>query len=224
MNSDGEPGATAEQLDMPGVESRFHSPNWVAAIDHEWEWGHARVAGLLRPLWWDDLPGDTLELAGHATGWGMNLTGAYKFGGEKHERDALKLQYMVGAGAETYLNDNTFDVGPRVSPGNPVRPIVGVPLPVRSFTGYVEMYRGSWGGMAGYSMQDIQNSDGQPANAFSAAGYGTVTAIYSPTTVALAALEYQYGRRANFSDGWRFSDHRLQLTIQYRFSGDFRWR
>ncbi len=217
----GEGGDYDQLIELEGVQLRFHTPEWAAAVRRDWKWGHARVATLLRKVWWDDSTQGPVDLSGDATGWGVNLTGRYKFGGEKYEKDALLLQYLFGEGVENYIKDNTVDVAPRPTP-DPLRPIVGVALPVKTFTGYVEAYRGKWGGVAGYSMQDIHNSEGQEPDAFAGASYVTVTAAYYPIPSLLAALEYQYGRLRNFSDGWRFSDHRLQLTARYSFSADFR--
>jgi hypothetical protein len=103
-----------------------------------------------------------------------------------------------------------------------LRPAVGVAPPIQTFTGYVEAYRGKWGGVAGYSMQDIDNSDGQTRDSFEGASYATVTAAYYPVDGIVGGVEYQYGRRRNFADGWRFSDHRLQLTVRWSFSAEFR--
>lgn len=39
-----------------------------------------------------------------------------------------------------------------------------------------------------------------------------------PLQDALAGIEFQYGYRKNFRDGWSVPDYRIQLSFKYNFS------
>lgn len=215
------PGASAEGgdyadlVELEDVRLRFRTPEWAASVRREGGWGHVQAAGLLRRVWWDDLVEDDVDLSGDATGWGVSLTSALRFGA----KNVVRLQYLAGEGVENYLNDGTADVAPRPDPGRPERPVKGVALPVRSVTGYAEVYRGRWGAVGGYSLQAVDNAAGQSATAFARGDYATFTAVYVPVAGLTAAAEYQYGRRRS-ADGFASRDHRLQLTLRYAFSAD----
>ena len=214
----GEGGDLTQLVELENVQFRFRTPEVSGNLRRDEKWGHIQLAGIFRRIWWDDLKEDTLDLAGHAVGWGINLTPVFKF----RKKDAVKMQFLVGEGIENYINDNTIDVAPELNRGDRRRPIVGKALPVRSASGYVELYRGTWGFIGGYSAQNVDNSDGQAAKAFSSASYATITLANYPNANLTYAVEYQYGRRRNFRDQFRFSDYRLQLTAKYVFSADFR--
>jgi hypothetical protein len=214
------PGATGEGGDyedliaLQDVQIRLRTPVLSAAFQRDTSWGHARVAGLLRRVWWDDLVDDAIDLSGDALGWGLTASGVYRFG----ERDAVRLQYVIGEGIENFLNDSTVDIGPR-STGDAARPVEGVPLPVQAVTAYVEVYWSErWGAVGGFSWVDIDNSEGQSADAFAQGTFASATLRYEAAAGVLLGLEYQHGRRENFRDGWHYSDDRIQLTCKAAFS------
>jgi hypothetical protein len=214
----GEGGDYADLTELQNVQARFRTPEWVASLRRDGAWGHVQLAGLVRRMWWDDLTDDAVDLSGSATGWGVSLTPGIKFG----KKDALRLQYMIGEGVENYMNDGTVDVAPEANPGDPRRPIVGKALPVQAFTGYLELYRGKWGGIAGYSAQDVENVEGQSATAFSRGDYATFTLVHYPVTNVTVLGEYQYGSRKNFENGFKANDNRIQLSIRYDYGADIR--
>jgi hypothetical protein len=146
-------------------------------------------------------------------GYGVNLTSLVRLG-----RSRVRLQYAVGRGIENYINDSTPDIGVAPDAGNPRRPIVGVALPVWSFTGYAESVAGPVTVIAGIGRQAIRNSAGQAATAYHAGSYATVTVVAAPAPGFTLAGEYQWGRRENAFDGWTFDDHRVQVSARFRFS------
>ena len=42
--------------------------------------------------------------------------------------------------------------------------------------------------------------------------------LYYPVKDALAGVEFQYGYRKNFRDGWSVPDYRIQFSFKYNFS------
>ena len=75
-----------------------------------------------------------------------------------------------------------------------------------------------WSTTVGYSMVDIDNSDGQTADAYNKGQYASANVLYTPVKDALVGAEFQWGHRENFSDGWTVSDYRIQVTFKYNFS------
>ncbi len=85
-----------------------------------------RRPGMLRRIYWDDFVNDKYDLSGSATGWGINLSSNLKFG----KADVLRLQLVYGEGIQNYMNDSPVDIGIQNNFSNPVKPILGTPLPL----------------------------------------------------------------------------------------------
>ena len=75
-----------------------------------------------------------------------------------------------------------------------------------------------WSSAIGYSTLVVTNSDGQAANAFHSGSYAAVNVVYNPMANVYAALEYTWGQRKNFSDGWSYNDNRVALSFKYAYS------
>jgi len=213
------PGARADggdyndQIVERRVESRFPVPELVGSVRRGGQWGHVQVAGLWRRMWWDDVTGDQYDLTGSAAGYGVNLTALLRFG-----RHVVRVQYAAGRGIENYLNDSTADIAIRFDDGNPRTPLEGVALPVQAFTGYLESRLGPARVLVGCGRQAIDNVEGQLPASYHAGSYATATLVLTPAAGVTLATEYQWGRRENASDGWTFDDHRVQVSVRYRFS------
>jgi hypothetical protein len=214
------PGASADQGDfagrneLAGVVPRFPVPDVSAEYRLGQSWGYVELAGIVRRMEWDDLgPGPT-DLSGGATGWGVNLSSNIKF-----SDSVLRLSALHGEGVENYMNDAPADIGIENQPGNPVAPNKGVALPV---TGVVAFLDHTWNTKfttaIGYSMVDIDNSAQQSANAFSKAQYALGNLLYSPTPGVTAGVEFQWGNRDNFSDGFTSDIRKVQFSFKYAFA------
>ncbi len=70
----------------------------------------------------------------------------------------------------------------------------------------------------GYSMVNIDNSDGQADNAFKHGDYALVNLLFTPVKNVMFGPEVQYGRRENFRDGFTSDDLRVQFSFKYSFS------
>ena len=70
----------------------------------------------------------------------------------------------------------------------------------------------------GYSLIDMDNTDAQAPDAYRRGQYGLVNLIYSPVKNVVMGGELQWGRRANFSDGFSSEDVRIQFSFKYNFA------
>ncbi len=73
----------------------------------------------------------------------------------------------------------------------------------------------------GYSMIEIDNSDGQSPNAFKRGDYALVNVMFYPVKNVMFGPELQWGRRENNSDGFTSDDVRIQFTAKYNFGKTF---
>lgn len=218
------PGASSDQgiyanrIELDSIAPDFSLPDLSAEFRFGKKWGYVEAAGILRRIAWEDQRTLKLvDLTDNATGWGVNLSAGIKF----FRKDVLHLQYVFGEGIQNYMNDAPVDIGIR-NTGDTNRPVEGVALPM---TGIVAFYDRYWGDKfstsIGYSMLDIDNSNAQAPDAFKKGQYALVNLLYYPTANALVGVEYQWGARENFKDGWDYNASKVQLTFKYNFSQSF---
>jgi hypothetical protein len=207
-------GRFADRIELQNILGRFPAPDFAAHYKVSRGWGHVQIAGLVRRIDWDDTLADAFNLSGHGTGWGANLTGAYKI-----EKDTLKLSVTYGKGIENYMNDAPIDVGVELNPTNRVTPVEGELLPVFGMSAfYDKTWNDKWTSTAGYSRLDINNSDGQLPADFKSGQYALGNLLYNPTPDVMVGGELQWGQRKNNSDGWSFSDYRIQFSFRWTFA------
>jgi hypothetical protein len=107
-------------------------------------------------------------------------------------------------------------------------PDVGEALPL---LGVVAFYDRTWNdkftSSFGYSMVDIDNSDGQTADAYRRGQYALANLLYYPVKNLMWGGEIQYGKRENNDDDGvdldgnqvdSFDDYRVQFSVKYNFS------
>jgi hypothetical protein len=214
------PGASADQgdyagrIELEGVKGRFPLPDLSAHYRRAGDWGHVQVAGILRRMEWDDLNTDAFDLSGSATGWGINVSTNVKVA-KKH---VLRASVVYGEGIQNYMNDAPVDVGIQNNFSNPRTPIVGKALPLFGIVAFLDLnWNAKWTSTVGYSYEDIDNSDGQSANAFKAGHYALANLLYYPTPSVFLGPEVQWGKRENFQDGFTSDDFRIQFSAKYNF-------
>jgi hypothetical protein len=211
----GDAGVLSDRIELENIKGRFPLPDFTGSYRYNQKWGYARVGWALREIKWDDMLVDKYELSGSATGWGLNFSSSLNLG--KH--DVLRLQYAYGEGIENYMQDSPVDIGIAKNPGNAVTPVVGKTLPI---TGTVLFLDHTWNdkftSSIGYSRQVIDNSEGQEPYAFHAGTYVAGNLLYMPVPNLLVGGEFQWGRRENFSDGWKYDDNKIQFCFKYSFS------
>jgi hypothetical protein len=205
-------GDFADRIEVTDVRPHFPVPDLSAEYRMGRSWGYVELAGIVRRIEWEDagtVPGDQ---SGSATGWGLNLSSNVKF---RNDMDVLRLSFLYGEGVENYMNDAPEDIGIKTSPAG----AEGVPLPV---TGIVSFLDHSWNTRfstsVGYSMIDIDNSNGQAAGAFHRGHYAIGNLLYYPVPNVMCGIEVQYGKRENFRDDFTSDDTKIQASFRYNFS------
>jgi hypothetical protein len=211
----GDQGLFADRIELENIRGRFPVPDFSGAFKYSRGWGYARVAGIYRLIKWDDLFVDRFELSGDEHGWGVNLSSNLKPGSQ----DTIRLQLVYGEGIENYMNDSPVDVGIVVNPGNLITPLLGEALPIIGVVAFLDhTWSEKFSSTVGYSWQDIDNSAAQAPSAFSEGHYALGNLLYYPVTNLMVGGELQWGRRQNFSDGFRSEGLKFQFSARYNFS------
>jgi hypothetical protein len=215
------PGGSADQgmyrdrIELQNVEPRFPSPDFSGNARLAHKLGHVQIGAIGRRIEWRDLGGTQYDLSGGVWGWGVNFSGNLK----PYKTNVFKYQVVYGKGIENYMNDAPEDIGPKPNPGNAKTPVIGIPLPLLGISAYYDHYwNDRWSSTIGYSRLDIDNSPGQAANAYRVGQYASTNVLYYPVKNVLAGVEFIYGYRRNFSDGWSVPDYRIHVAFKYNFS------
>jgi len=212
----GDGGVYADRVELADIRPRFPVPDLSAEYRVGRNWGYVEVAGIARRIQWDDAGTDSLDLSGHVTGWGINVSSNIKFRGGS---DTARLQFVYGEGIENYMNDAPEDVAIDHVATSATAPISVKALPV---TGVVAFLDHSWSDRystsAGYSMVDIDNTAAQLPGAFHRGQYAIGNLMYYPTENVMTGLELQWGKRENNSDGFTSDDFKIQASFKYNFS------
>jgi hypothetical protein len=211
----GDGGIYSDRIELQNISPRFPIPDISAAWRTNQSWGYFRAAGQLRKIKWDDVLADQFELSGSATGWGLNLSSNVNAGAN----DVLRLAFVVGEGIQNAMNDSPIDVGIQNNLSNPVTPIVGKAIPIVAISAFVDhKWNDTLTSAFGYSWQDNDNTDAQAPSAFRVGHYALGNVLYTPVPNAMAGVEFQWGRRENFSDGFHSDGVKLQFSFKYNFS------
>jgi hypothetical protein len=216
------PGASADQgdysehIELQGVVGHFPYPDLSAEYRHGGDWGYVELAGIVRYVEWEDNVADAIDLSGDETAWGVNLSSNLKFG-----KSTLRLQVVYGEGIQNYMNDAPADIGVESDPNGPAG-IKGVAIPLLGVVAFLDV---NWSEKAsssiGYSMVDIDNTDGQAPDAFRKGQYALANILFYPTKNVMYGFEVQWGDRENFADGFTSDDLRFQFSAKYNFSKTF---
>jgi hypothetical protein len=214
------PGASADQgnfadrIALQNVKGHFPAPDFSWRLRRNGDWGHVQLSGILRYMAWVDTVPDAVDISGNKTGWGVNASTNIKF----TKTGTLRASVVYGEGIENYMNDAPVDVGVETNPGNLRRPFLGKALPV---LGIVAFYDFNWNerfsSAFGYSYENIDNSNGQAANAYKTGQYALANLLYYPVKDVMTGMEFQWGRRENFRDGFKVDDYRIQFSARYNF-------
>jgi hypothetical protein len=211
----GDQGIYANRIELEGIRPRFPLPDFSGAYKRSAGWGYVRVGGIVRYIKWDDTLEDQFDLSGSATGWGLNVTSNVRPG----KNDVIRLGLVYGEGVENYMNDAPVDIGIQNNFSNSVSPIRGKALPVLGVTAFLDhTWSPRWTSSVGYSMENIDNSDAQAPEAFKTGQYALGNLLFYPVPNVMIGGELQWGRRENFSDGFRSDGLKLQFSFKYNFN------
>ena len=217
------PGASGDQgkyddnPGLDGVRGRFPLPDLSAHYRYQQDWGHVQLAGILRKIEWKDVDDDLYDLSGGATGWGINLSTNVNFGPH-----VFRGSLVYGEGIQNYMNDASVDIGIKDNLQNPVRPVLGVPLPLFGVAAFLDLnWNEKWTSAVGYSLLDMDNSDAQAPDAFKRGQYALANILYHPVPGVLFGPEFQWAKRDNYLDGFSSDDFRVQFSVKYKFGRSF---
>ncbi|HSF24371.1 MAG TPA: DcaP family trimeric outer membrane transporter [Blastocatellia bacterium] len=215
------PGASADQgqfadrIELQGIRAKFDLPDLSGHARFTRKWGHVQIAGMLRRIKWVDTNEDQFDLSGSDVGWGATVSSNLKFG----ENDIGRFQIIYGEGVQNYMNDAPVDVGIKLNLSDPVRPIKGVALPVLGVVAFLDHnWNKRFSSSIGYSLVNIENSDGQAPDAYHRGHYALTNLLFYPVENVMVGSEFQWGRRENFLDGFAADDFRIQFSFRYNFS------
>jgi hypothetical protein len=211
-------GIYADRIELSGVKIRFPLPDLTAEYRYARKFGYVELAGLLRYTEWEDLNDDVYDLSGNAIGWGLNLTSRLKM-----TRSVTgKFGVVLGKGIENYMNDGPVDIGIENNFSDPVKPVIGVPLPVVGAVAFFDKWWSpKFSSSIGYSLSGITNSNGQDSSAYKRGQYMLGNLLFYPAEQAMIGVEVQYGSRENYLDGWRATMVKVQFSFRYNFGHVF---
>ena len=219
------PGATADgtdysnSVDIQHVKPRLPLPNLVTHYRHNWKWGYTQIAAIAKYLEWKDISDTSLyDLSGSDIGWGFTASTVINAG----KRLKFKLQGEYGEGFENYMADPSPDIALESNPGNSLTPVKGKALPAWGFLSFVELeWTPKLKSSLGYSMINISNADLQSPDAFRKGQYALINLRCYPVDNVQFGIEYQYGKRNNFSDGFYSTGNKIQFSFKFNFSHEF---
>ena len=211
----GDAGVLADRIELQNIKARFPLPDLTGAFRFGQKWGYVRVSGALRKINWDDMLEDQYDLSGGTTGWGLNFSSGLNVGSSS----VLRLQYVYGRGIENYMQDSPVDVGIGRNGGSTTTPIKGVALPINGVVAFLDhTWNSKFTSSVGYSGQFIDNSEGQTPDAFRNGHYAVGNILYTPVPNVMFGGELQWGRRENFSDGFKSDGVKIHFAFKYNFS------
>jgi hypothetical protein len=208
-------GNYADRIELKNVRPRFRWPDVAGHVRLGNKRGHIQFAGIVRDMKWDDLlPSDQFNLDGGAVGWGAHVSSNINV-----RKDVVRLSAVYGRGIQNYMNDAPIDVGIRNQFSNPITPIVGIALPVFGTVSFLDhVWSDKFTSSIGYSYVKVTNTDGELPTAFKRGQYGIGNLLYYPVKDVLMGAEFQWGRRSDFRNNFKYNDYKLQVSFKYSFS------
>ncbi|MBO9647005.1 MAG: hypothetical protein J7605_00725 [Variovorax sp.] len=190
-----------------GVQPWNRTPDAIASFRLDRDWGHVRAAGMVRQVGYQFVNTPGGNPSGHQTGYGLNLSGAFKFLGGK---DSLTWQAAYGKAIASYANDGGVDLAPNAF-------LRAETVPSTAWLLYYNhAWNAQWTSAIGYSEHRQSNTDGQLGSAFRKGSYASANLLYNLQKNITTGLEYIWGRREN-KDGGSEPDSRLQFSTKVTF-------
>ena len=204
------------------IQSDEKVPDFTAAVRYGGDWGHVRLAGLLRRVGYETRETEDNEPKGHKTGWGLDLTSAINF-----KPVTLKLGAVYGRGIATYMNDGGMDLAPaiNVEPGGNGFIVIPRAEAVKLFglSAFADIqWAKDWSSTIGYSFDKVDNTNFQDPGAFERGDYALANILWYPADPVMTGLELQWGKRTD-NDGNKGHDFRAQYSFKWSFSSKNIW-
>ena len=189
-----------------GITGRNRLPDFVASFRHDGDWGHVRVASILRQVGWHNVNSPDGEPSGRKPGYGINVAGVVKVLGT----DQINWQVVTGTAIATYMNDGGTDI----APDNNLRGATVNSLGWLLY--YNHAWTEKWTSAVGYSEHTQHNLGGQLGSAFHRGSYGSTNVLYSLSKNVTTGVEYIWGKHES-KDGASATDYRLQWSTRVTF-------
>ena len=204
-------GSTAGDL----FQAHNDLPDFSARYRNNGDFGHYQVAGIVRKLGYERLDTGKKD---DEIGWGINTSAGIKTWGS----DVLKLQVAYGEGIGNYMNDGGLDIAP--DSADPTRASAET-VPLLGISAYYDRYwNDKWSSTIGWSMTDLDTSDGQDPTEFEKGQIATINLLHYPYDNVLLGTEFGWGQREDVN-GDTGSDYRIQFSLKVNFdSGDLMQR
>jgi len=217
----GDPGVLSGRIELANVKPLFNVPDFAAQYRYTGSWGYVQLAGIVGSIKWKDLNDTaTFQLNGSAVRWGGTISSNINLG----DKAVLRLQGVYGEGIQNYMNDAPVDVGLQSNPGVANQPVKGKALPIWGATAFVDVnWSKLFSSTFGYSVEKIDVSDLMASNTFKQGQYGLVNLLYYPVKNVMAGVEYNFGRRDNYNDGFHSTTSIVRFSFKYNFSRVFAW-
>lgn len=209
-------GKYEDQVELENVNIRTPVPDLSAEYRKGADWGYVELSGILRYVEWQDQNDlDNIDLSDNMIGWGLSLSSNIKFG----KNTVGKFQTVYGHGMQNYMTEGGTDIGLQNNESDPQKPVIGVALPVFSAVAFVDHnWNEKLSSTFGYSIADVKNSDGQNGDAYRQGQYALANLKFVPVKNIMAGVEFQYGKRKNFYDGWSSDLYKIQFSMRFKFS------
>ncbi|MDX2136390.1 MAG: DcaP family trimeric outer membrane transporter [Saprospiraceae bacterium] len=212
----GDEGVYADRLREENLRGRSPMADLSAEYRHSLGSGrYVELAGIVRHIEWEDLDTNSTDLSGSVVGWGFNLTTNLKLGAATTFRGGV----VYGAGIQNYMNDAEADMA--------IDNREVIVLPQLGISAFIDhQWNEKFSSAVGYSLNDVDNGDGQLASAFNSGSYALANLLYYPAKNAMAGVELQYGNRRNKAEdpvtGFDGSEIvKIQFSFKYNFSQSF---
>lgn len=204
------------------IQSDEQLPDLTAAVRYGGDWGHVRLAGILRKIGYETRGTDGNEPDGHQTGWGLNATSAIKL-----DLATLRLSAVYGRGLATYMNDGGMDLAPSVSTVFEPPNIILIPkaeaIKLLGIMAYVDLqWSKELSSAIGYSFTKVDNTNFQDPTAYHKGEYASVNLLWTPADKIMTGAELLWGKRTD-NDGETGTDVRLQYSFKFSFSSKNLW-
>jgi len=195
--------STAEEV----FQSYNDLPDLAARYRNNGDFGHYQVAGIVRKLGYERLDTGSKD---YEVGWGVNTSAGLKTWGS----DVLKMQLVYGEGIGNYMNDGGLDIAPDsadiLRAGAETVPILGIS------TYYDHYWNDRWSTSLGWSMIDLDTSDGQEQTEFKRGQIAQINLLHYPMDHVMLGTEFIWGQREDIS-GNIGSDYRIQFSLKVDF-------
>lgn len=186
-------------------------PDLIASYRSSGDFGHYKVAGIVRKLGYERLDNGNKD---YEIGWGINTSaGLYTWG-----KDQAKLQLVYGEGIGNYMNDGGLDIAPDSAD---IFRASAETVPLWGVSAYYDHYwNDQWSTSFGWSGIDLDTSGGQARTEFKRGQIAQINLLHYPRDHVMLGTEFIWGQREDIS-GDTGTDYRVQFSLKVDFdSGD----